>query len=53
VATRISDRKRIAGPTGMLELYSQFLTAGAPDQVLVVFTPVAGTGAAERLARIG
>jgi hypothetical protein len=37
----------------MLELYSQFLTAGAPDQVLVVFTPVAGTGAAERLTRIG
>jgi transcriptional regulator with XRE-family HTH domain len=53
VETRISDRKRILGPTGMLELYSQFLTAGAPDQVLVVFTPVAGTDAAERLARIG
>ncbi|WP_405151955.1 hypothetical protein [Sphaerisporangium sp. NBC_01403] len=43
VATRISDRKRVAGPTGMLELYCRFLTAGAPDQLLVGFTPVAGT----------
>ncbi|WP_328421381.1 helix-turn-helix transcriptional regulator [Micromonospora sp. NBC_00389] len=53
VATRISDRKRVVGPTGLLDLHSQFLTAGAPDQLLVVFTPVAGTDSAERLGRIG
>ncbi|HEY0249814.1 MAG TPA: helix-turn-helix transcriptional regulator [Gryllotalpicola sp.] len=52
VATRYSDRKELVGPTGVLELYSQFLTAGTPDQLLVVFTPVAGTGAAELLAEI-
>ncbi|WP_293989971.1 hypothetical protein [Streptomyces sp.] len=53
VEKRTSDRKRILGPTGMLKLYARFLSAGAPEQVLVVFTPVAGTDAAERLAHIG
>lgn len=52
VATRFSDRKRIVAPTGVLELYSQFLSAAAPDQLLVVFTPVPGTDAAGQLARL-
>ncbi|MFF3446647.1 helix-turn-helix domain-containing protein [Streptomyces sp. NPDC002667] len=52
VSARFTERKRIIGPTGPLELYAQFLSAGSPHQVLVVFTPVTGTDAAERLARI-
>ncbi|MFD5815779.1 helix-turn-helix transcriptional regulator [Streptomyces sp. NPDC127038] len=53
VAARFTERKRIIGPTGVLELYAQFLSAGSPHQVLVVFTPVPGTDAAGRLSRIG
>jgi transcriptional regulator with XRE-family HTH domain len=52
-ATRFGDHKRLVGPTGLLEMSSQFLTTGASDQFLVVFTPVPHTDAAERLALIG
>ncbi|MEV6018222.1 MULTISPECIES: hypothetical protein [unclassified Streptomyces] len=52
VSARLTERKRIIGPTGPLDMYAQFLGAGSPHQVLVVFTPAPGTDAAERLARI-
>ena len=50
VITRTSDRKRLDGPTGPLELYYQFLTAGTSDQLLLLFTPVDGTGTVDLLA---
>ncbi|MFI0965814.1 helix-turn-helix transcriptional regulator [Streptomyces sp. NPDC021080] len=53
VSARFTQRKRVIGPTGVLELYAQFLSAGSPHQILVVFTPVDGTDAAEQLGRIG
>ncbi|MFD9736469.1 helix-turn-helix domain-containing protein [Umezawaea sp. NPDC059074] len=50
VLGRVTDRKRLDGPNGPLELYYQFLTTGTSDQVLLVFTPVDDTGTAELLA---
>ncbi|MEU4089346.1 helix-turn-helix domain-containing protein [Streptomyces aureus] len=53
VSARFTQRKRVVGPTGVLELYAQFLSAGAAHQILVVFTPADGTDAAERLRGVG